>query len=48
MDMILTGRRVSAAVGKELGFVNEVVPQADLLATAKNWAGPSWPAEPCP
>jgi len=39
MGMILTGRRVSAAEGKELGFVNEVVPQADLLAAAKKWAG---------
>jgi enoyl-CoA hydratase/carnithine racemase len=38
MGMILTGRRVGAAEGKELGFVNEVVPQADLLATAKKWA----------
>jgi crotonobetainyl-CoA hydratase len=26
LGMILTGRRVSAAEGKELGFVNEVVP----------------------
>ena len=39
MGMILTGRRVGAAEGKELGFVNEVVPLADLLATAKKWAG---------
>jgi enoyl-CoA hydratase/carnithine racemase len=39
MGMILTGRRVPAAEGKALGFVNEVVPQADLLATAKKWAG---------
>ncbi|MCC6920816.1 MAG: enoyl-CoA hydratase/isomerase family protein [Alphaproteobacteria bacterium] len=38
MGMILTGRRVSAAEGKELGFVNDVVPQAELLATAKKWA----------
>ncbi len=28
LGMILTGRRVSAAEGKTLGFVNEVVPQA--------------------
>lgn len=38
MGMMLTGRRVSAAEGKELGFVNEVVPQADLLAAARRWA----------
>ena len=36
--MILTGRRVRAAEGKELGFVNEVVPQAELMATARKWA----------
>src|SRR5436305_1620658 len=36
--MILTGRRVSAAEGKELGFVNEVVPQGEALAAAKRWA----------
>lgn len=39
MGMILTGRRVSAAEGKELGFVNEVTTQAELMATAKKWAG---------
>jgi len=39
MGMILTGRRVSAAEGKELGFVNEVTTQAELLETAKKWAG---------
>ncbi len=39
MGMILTGRRVGAAEGKELGFVNEVVPLADLMTTAKKWAG---------
>ena len=38
MGMILTARRVSAAEGKELGFVNAVVPQAELLAEAKKWA----------
>ena len=35
MGMILTARRVSAAEGKELGFVQEVLPAADLLARAK-------------
>lgn len=38
MGMILTGRRVSAAEGQALGFVNEVVPQAKLLAAARRWA----------
>ena len=39
MGMILTGRRVSAKEGAELGFVNEVVAPADLMAAAKRWAG---------
>jgi enoyl-CoA hydratase/carnithine racemase len=39
MGMILTGRRVPAAEGKELGFVNEVTTQAELMATARKWAG---------
>ena len=38
MGMILTGRRVSAAEGQKLGFVNEVVPQGEALAAAKRWA----------
>jgi enoyl-CoA hydratase/carnithine racemase len=38
MGMILTGRRVSAAEGATLGFVNEVVPAADLMAIALKWA----------
>lgn len=38
MGMILTGRRVSAAEGQSLGFVNEVVPQAELMAAARRWA----------
>jgi len=38
MGMLLTGRRVSAAEGKELGFVNEVVPQGEALNAAKAWA----------
>ncbi|MEQ9641679.1 MAG: enoyl-CoA hydratase-related protein [Alphaproteobacteria bacterium] len=39
MGMILTGRRVPAAEGLELGFVNEVVPHADLMDAARRWAG---------
>jgi enoyl-CoA hydratase/carnithine racemase len=38
MGMILTGRRVSAKEGFELGFVNQVVPAAELMAAAKKWA----------
>jgi enoyl-CoA hydratase/carnithine racemase len=38
MGMILTGRRVSAAEGKELGLVNEVVPAGEALNAAKRWA----------
>jgi enoyl-CoA hydratase/carnithine racemase len=38
MGMLLTGRRVSATEGQELGFVNEVVPQAELMAAARRWA----------
>ena len=39
MGMILTGRQVPAKEGKELGFVNEVVPAGELMAAAKRWAG---------
>jgi enoyl-CoA hydratase/carnithine racemase len=38
LGMILTGRRVTAAEGKALGFVNEVVPAGEVLAAAKRWA----------
>lgn len=38
MGMILTGRRVDAAEGQQLGFVNEVVAHDDLLAAARRWA----------
>ncbi|MDX1581572.1 MAG: enoyl-CoA hydratase-related protein, partial [Alphaproteobacteria bacterium] len=38
MGMLLTGRRVSAEEGMKLGFVNQVVSQADLMKTAKEWA----------
>jgi enoyl-CoA hydratase/carnithine racemase len=38
MGMILTGRRVSAAEGLELGFVNEVAAPQDLMRTAREWA----------
>ena len=35
MGMILTARRVSAAEGEQLGFVNAVVPAAELMARAR-------------
>jgi crotonobetainyl-CoA hydratase len=38
MGMLLTGRRVTAAEGQRLGFVNEVVPKGEALAGAKRWA----------
>ncbi|MFQ5418169.1 MAG: enoyl-CoA hydratase-related protein, partial [Myxococcota bacterium] len=38
MGMLLTGRRVSAEEGYRLGFVNEVVPRAELMAAARRWA----------
>jgi len=38
MGMLLTGRRVSAREGLELGFVNEVVPAPELPAAARRWA----------
>ena len=39
LGMILTGRRVGPDEGKELGFVNDVVPDAELLDAARGWAG---------
>ncbi len=38
LGMILTGRRVSAAEGQALGFVNEVVPDGEVVDAAKRWA----------
>jgi enoyl-CoA hydratase/carnithine racemase len=38
MGMMLTGRRVSAQEGYELGFVTEVMPHAELLTAARRWA----------
>lgn len=37
MGLLLTGRRVSAAEGVQLGFVNEVV-EGDVLDAARRWA----------
>jgi len=38
LGMMLTGRRVSAQEGKELGFVNEVVAEGEALNGAIRWA----------
>ena len=38
LGMILTGRHVPAAEGKELGFVNEVVAAGGALESAIEWA----------
>src|SRR4051812_33412352 len=38
MGMILTGRRVPAREGFELGFVTEVVPEGQALPAAERWA----------
>lgn len=38
MGMILTARRVSAAEGEALGFVNAVVPAEGLMDEARRWA----------
>jgi crotonobetainyl-CoA hydratase len=38
MGMILTARHVSAKEGLEFGFVNEVVPQNELMGAAERWA----------
>jgi enoyl-CoA hydratase/carnithine racemase len=37
MGMILTARTVTAAEGYRLGFVNEVVPAADLRVATQRW-----------
>lgn len=39
LGMILTGRRVSAEEGRDLGFVNEVTSRSALMDAAKRWAG---------
>ena len=39
LGIILTGRHVSAAEGKELGFVNDVVPAEKIMEAARDWAG---------
>ena len=46
MGMMLTGRRVGAAEGHALGFVNEVVADADLRSAALRWADAILAASP--
>ena len=38
MGLILTGRTVNAAEGRELGFVNEVTSPDELMPVARRWA----------
>jgi enoyl-CoA hydratase/carnithine racemase len=38
MGLLLTGRLFGAAEAHRIGLVNEVVPLADLMATAERWA----------
>ncbi|PWU23884.1 MAG: hypothetical protein C5B48_07865 [Candidatus Rokuibacteriota bacterium] len=38
MSMLLTGRRMSAREAHRVGLVNEVVPLAELVPTARRWA----------
>jgi enoyl-CoA hydratase/carnithine racemase len=38
MGMLLTGKHITAAEAHRLGIVNEVVPLAELAATAERWA----------
>ncbi|MFL9900535.1 enoyl-CoA hydratase-related protein [Paraburkholderia fungorum] len=37
MGMLMTGRRISAREGLEMGLVNEVVPRAELDAAVERW-----------
>jgi crotonobetainyl-CoA hydratase len=38
MGIILTGRRLSAEEGRQLGFINEVVPREEVMTAARRWA----------
>ena len=46
MGMILTARRVSADEGLRMGFVNAVVPAADLKAETARWVADILRASP--
>ena len=39
MEMLLLGRRMGAAEAAGYGLVNNVVPKADLMTAARDWAG---------
>ena len=39
LEGVVPGRHVGAEEGKELGFVNEVVPHDELMSEARRWAG---------
>jgi enoyl-CoA hydratase/carnithine racemase len=39
MGLILTGRIIGADEAYRIGFVNEIVPRAELMAAAERWAG---------
>lgn len=38
MSMLLTGRRITAQEALQMGFINQVVAPADLMAEAERWA----------
>jgi enoyl-CoA hydratase/carnithine racemase len=38
MGMLLTGKQITAQEAYRFGLVNEVVPAAELMATAERWA----------
>ena len=38
MGMLLTGKTITAQEAHRLGLINEVVPMAELMATANRWA----------
>jgi enoyl-CoA hydratase len=39
LELLLSGESIDAAEAHRIGLVNAVVPQSDLIAAAKEWAG---------